>query len=507
MPLDGEEFELKYRPSSSSDKSWQSVKLPANKDFEQEITTAAPGTYEFEAIPVKRSLLLFGESTRSLQIPELKYEPQQMGAAESPKVNGSVPDYQKLFLYPSGTALAAAILLLLFFHPPKTAGGEKEAAHRHGALNSVMAQFEHQGVPRMRAMLRSYLIVLGVAFVAAPLLADEPLEAGFAAVDITPEVSKTAKPVWLAGYTAGRQATGIHDPLYARSVVLKHGDKKIALVSVDLIGLQLPVIKEIRKRLPDYAHITVASTHSHEGPDVIGIWGRTHFHRGVDDAYVEKVIDGVVESIGKAEKTLQPVTAKYGEAHDETLVGDSRLPKVKDDKLAVLQFTSVSSGKPAGLLVAWSCHPEAMGSKNKLVTADFPAATVATLEKRYGCPVAYFSTAVGGLMGPPDGRIFDANKVELKEGDWEYARILGEEVAALAVKAIESAKETSLAPFQVETQPIFVPVDNRLYRIARIAGVLQRAGFVWMNDFHVRGTHGADRSQGRHGGRIRSRLP
>lgn len=339
----------------------------------------------------------------------------------------------------------------------------------------------------MRAMLRTYWIVLGVAFIAAPLLADEPLEAGFAAVDITPDIGKGAKPVWLAGYTAGRQATGVHDPLYARSVVLKHGDRKIALVSVDLIGLQLPVIKEIRERLPDFAHITVASTHSHEGPDVIGIWGRTHFHRGVDDAYIEKVIVGVVESIAKAEKTLQAVTAKYGEAHDETLVGDSRLPKVKDDKLAVLEFTSVSSGKPAGLLVAWSCHPEAMGSKNKLVTADFPASTVAALEKRYGCPVAYFSTAVGGLMGPPDGRIFDANKVELKEGDWEYARILGEEVAALAIKALDSAQPTTLAPIQVETQPIFVPVDNRLYRIARLAGVLQREGFVWMNDFHVRG--------------------
>lgn len=127
MPLDGEEFELKYRSSGGSDSSWQSIKLPTKKDFEQEIAAAAPGTYEFEAIPVKRNLLLFGESTRALQIPELKYEPEQMGATESPKVNGSVPDYQKLFLYPSGTALAAAVLLLLFFHPPKTAGGEKKA--------------------------------------------------------------------------------------------------------------------------------------------------------------------------------------------------------------------------------------------------------------------------------------------------------------------------------------------------------------------------------------------
>jgi hypothetical protein len=30
-----------------------------------------------------------------------------------------VVDWQSLFLFPSGAALAAAILLLLFFHPPK----------------------------------------------------------------------------------------------------------------------------------------------------------------------------------------------------------------------------------------------------------------------------------------------------------------------------------------------------------------------------------------------------
>jgi hypothetical protein len=340
----------------------------------------------------------------------------------------------------------------------------------------------------MREGLRGLYLVMAACILAAPrVLAQESLEAGIAAADITPIVAKGAKPVWLAGYGAGRQATGIHDPLFARAVVLKHGEKKVALVSVDLIGLQLPAVKEIRKRLPDFFHVTVASTHSHEAPDVIGIWGKTHFNRGVDVDYVARVIDGVVEAVQKAELIAGPVTASYGEARDETLVDDSRLPKVKDDKLAVLKFTSKATGKPTGLLVAWSCHPEAMGSRNTLVTADFPAATISTLEKHYGCPVAYFATAVGGLMGPPDGRIFDDKKVELKEGDWEYARLLGEEVAKLAIKAADAAQETSLAPFAVETQPIFVPVDNRLYRLARVLGVLKRDGFVWMNDFHVRG--------------------
>lgn len=340
----------------------------------------------------------------------------------------------------------------------------------------------------MRIILRNCLFLTGVILAITPALgAGEALKAGFASVEITPTVSKDAKPVWLAGYGPGRQATGIHDPLFARAVFLQHGERRVALVSVDLVGLQLPAVQEVRKRLPGYLHITVASTHSHEGPDVIGIWGRTPFHRGVDDNYLEKVIGGIVEAVNTAEKSAQAVTVQFGEAHDETLVGDSRLPKAKDDKLAILKFTSTATGKPAGLLVAWSCHPEAMGSKNTLVTADFPAATVSTLEKHYDCPVAYFSTAVGGLMGPPDERIYSDKKVELKEGDWEYTRILGKEVAQLAIKATDNAKEISLTPFSAQSQTIYVPIDNRLYRLARVVGVLKRAGYTWKNDFHLKG--------------------
>lgn len=341
----------------------------------------------------------------------------------------------------------------------------------------------------MRAKVWSGILTAAAIFVfgGGGAAAEAPLEAGFASADITPVVDKGAKPVWLAGYAPGRQAKGVHDPLFARAVVLKHGDQKVALVSVDLIGLQLPTVRKIRERLPGYQHVTVASTHNHEGPDVIGIWGRTPFHRGVDDEYLNKVIDAVVAAVEAADKAAVPAKAAYGESHDETLVRDSRLPHVKDDKLAVLKFTSPTDGKPVGLLVAWSCHPEAMGSKNTLVTADFPAATIALLEKHYGCPIAYFSTAVGGLMAPPHGRIFDDNNVELHDGDWEYTRRLGEEVGKLAIRAAEDATEVALTPFAAETQTVYVPIDNRLYRLARIFGVLKREGFTWQGDFHVRG--------------------
>jgi len=137
---------------------------------------------------------------------------------------------------------------------------------------------------------------------------------------------------------------------------------------------------------------------------------------------------------------------------------------------------------PLGILVQWNCHPEAMGSKNTQVTADFCAATVETLKKKYACPVAYFTGPVGGLMAPPDGILKDAQGRELKEGQWEYASKYGQRVADLAAKAIDAAEPIELGPIVVSAAPLAIPLQNPYYKAARVAGVLQREARVWTGD-------------------------
>lgn len=333
-------------------------------------------------------------------------------------------------------------------------------------------------------MLRLLLASLALLVGAAPIssLAEQPLAAGFAAVEITPDL-KGEKPVYMAGYGMNRKAQGVHDPLFARTVVLASGEDRIALVAVDLVGLQHPQTKAIRARLPQFKYVLVCSTHNHEGPDVIGIWGRGPFHRGVNERYLDLVVERVVASVLQAAESLAPVTAAYGTAEDETLLNDSRLPIIKDGVLRVIRLAKAGSSEAAGLLVQWNCHPESLGSRNLELTADFPWATVAALEKRYRCPVVYLSGAVGGLMGLPRGRIFDADKQELRQGTFEYAQKYGEEVADLAVKAERAAAPIGLTPFAASARSITVPVENSLYRAARGVGVLRRDGFVWTGDF------------------------
>lgn len=323
-------------------------------------------------------------------------------------------------------------------------------------------------------------LAIVISFATISRAADD-LQVGFAERDITPEVSKTAEPVWMAGYAAGRKATGVHDPLMVRAVVLQNGDDRVAIASVDLIGLQNDVTLRIRKELSGYKHVTVASTHNHEGPDVIGIWGETVFKRGVNEDYIGLLIARTVECIEEAAKNVKPVTAAFGTAEDESLLDDRRLPVVKDGVLRTLSFTG-ADGKPAGLLVQWNCHPESIGPTNRSLTGDFPAATVNWLKEKYACPVVYLSGSVGGLMAPPRDRVRNADGVLLNEGSFEYMRVLGEEVGKLADKAIDSSQPVNLVPFTLSEKKFSVQVENRLYRLARQLRVLKREGRTWLGD-------------------------
>ena len=333
----------------------------------------------------------------------------------------------------------------------------------------------------MSRILAAGLVAIALGAPCSAAAADGQLLAGFAAVEITPKLGGP-RPVFMAGYGMNRRATGVHDPLFARAVVLAHQRQRIAIVALDLIGLQYPAVKAIRAKLPEIDYVLVCSTHSHEGPDVIGIWGRGPFHRGVDDAYVETVIERASACVKQAAAQLAPVAAAYGTAEDESLLADTRLPIVKDGVLRVVKLNGIGGNKAAGLIVQWNCHPESLGPRNKLLTADFPWAAVRALEKRYDCPVVYLSGAVGGLMTHPE-RVKASDGSELSEGTFEYAERYGEEVAALAGKAINAAQPLSLAPMTVSAKTIAVPVRNSLDRAARGLGVIEREGLVWTGDF------------------------
>ena len=124
------------------------------------------------------------------------------------------------------------------------------------------------------------------------------LRAGFGEVDVTPAVD--GKPVWLAGFGHNRKATIVHDPIMVRAVVLDDGKTKIALASVDVVGLFRDSVQRVRRQLPGFAYVLVSSTHNHEGPDTMGLWGSNAFVSGVDKEYLKTVEQGIAKAVQDA---------------------------------------------------------------------------------------------------------------------------------------------------------------------------------------------------------------
>jgi hypothetical protein len=316
----------------------------------------------------------------------------------------------------------------------------------------------------------------------ALLIAISPAAAqqvGFGAADATPDPVK--KPVWLAGFGKNRKATRIHDPLMARAIVLAHDNKKIAIVSVDLVGLFNEIPQRVRKQLPGFDYVLVSCTHNHEGPDTMGLWGPNLFTSGIDPDYLKQVEAGLVDAIKKADQTKVHAQARIGKANGPELLHDGREPFIKHDELVALRFDDANQNA-IGIVVQWNCHPETLSSKNTEISADYVGYTVAALQKKYQCPVVYLTGTVGGLMTSLHVEVKDDAGKPLGDGTFEKTERFGQLVGKLAEKALADAKPVKLTPIEVRTRSFFMPIDNTLYSLGFNLGVLKRDAFVWKGD-------------------------
>src|SRR5690606_36271012 len=106
----------------------------------------------------------------------------------------------------------------------------------------------------------------------------DPLRAAACRRAITPVVGVNhSDPVYLAGFGNDRRATGVHDDLWARGFVLENAERRIALVTLDVVGYFQNEVETIRTLAAQAGFvadaIVVSSTHNHEGPDTMGLWG------------------------------------------------------------------------------------------------------------------------------------------------------------------------------------------------------------------------------------------
>lgn len=300
--------------------------------------------------------------------------------------------------------------------------------------------------------------------------------------------------VWIAGFSNGKPAQGVHDDVWARTMVLDDGQTRIALVVLDAVGFMHDDIVDIRKGLPaewkvDYT--LIASTHTHESNDLIGIWGPDAFHSGVDDAHMEYLKAQVTQSIGDAVQGIRPAHLIFAEdlsGQDSLLIKDTRKPIVKATGIHVMQAVDAENGQTLGTLVNWANHPETLWDKNLLISSDFPhylreslesgiVANEDSIHPGYGGIAIFFNGAVGGLMTPHPSLPFNdpVRDTLLKDPSFEKTRTLGEQIALLSINALQEGDTVKVfPPLALEAQTLILPLANPIYRLASGLGLIKR---------------------------------
>ena len=235
-------------------------------------------------------------------------------------------------------------------------------------------------------------------------MATTPFSAGTATADITPT---SDRPVYLAGFAPNRKATGVLHPLEAGVLCLRRGDEAVALVTADLIGLLRPDVEAIRARVtalpPD--RVMICCTHTHAGPDTIGMWGKgalgIPFRSGVDPKYMETLCATVAAAVDQAAATAAPAEIKVG-AFDapDSWVTNHRKGGGRYDRVTVVSLRPEGATSPPAVLVNFAAHPEGLWEKNTEISPDYPASFRARLRELGVATPLFFSGPLGGMLTP-----------------------------------------------------------------------------------------------------------
>lgn len=295
------------------------------------------------------------------------------------------------------------------------------------------------------------------------------LYAGAAAVPITPEGS-----VFLAGYQPLRKSEGVHDPLFARALVLQRGSLRLAFVAVDVIGIQRQTVLDIRARVEGIEphHLLISSTHTHGGPDTLGLWGLPPFLSGIDPEHQELLIEGILTAVSSAIASLQPAKVGWNRilAPETGLLRNRRRPGVVDREIIALHvLTSSPPEVTIATVTDLGCHPTVLPRANRQITSDFPHFCRVRLERGLGGVAMFVPGALGGHVVP-----------DLEPGDtlgdrWREAARTGEELAELTLAAIRGIPHYEAQPLlSARHLPIYLRSENFRFDLARWTGLLNR---------------------------------
>jgi len=292
----------------------------------------------------------------------------------------------------------------------------------------------------------------------------QELQVGAAQASINPGI-----PAYIAGHTQNRSFKGFHDSLYVKAVVISSGSENVTILTYDCIGMLFPVLQEIRQRIAieqneiQSAQIIMSSTHTHAGPDVVGLWGPDLLHSGVDSSYMRRVVNTSVEQIRKAWASRRAAKGYYGQgSYEAEWVHNISQPNELDKLLTVLRFRD-QQGKNIATLTNFACHPTFVDAVHHEISADYPGGFYQTMDRELGGVNLFLQGAIGGWVQP-----------EGEPQTFEQAFKRGDEMARVTMALLKDGKKLKGSAIQFRSFQTEMPVSNPGFTQLAKAGVIKR---------------------------------
>lgn len=287
---------------------------------------------------------------------------------------------------------------------------------------------------------------------------------GFSKKVITP-ADWQKRPYYLAGFGRGNRAMGVLDDIFVRCVYLDDGGPAggVALAVVDCIGICNKEIRQIREMVhagsagSRLKSVNVFSTHVHSAPDTQGLWGKG-LKSGRNKRYMQNLKQSVCDCILESVKAAKPGELFFGKVLTENMILDNRLPFVHDDHLIRLRFKPEDGSRELYILNI-GCHPEMLGDKNNLISADWPTYCGREIEEHTGADYVFFAGAIGAITSMGLNEVYTGES-DGREAVVDYGKRMGQ-------YALSVPQETPVpSGLSIKTVERFLPVKNRIFALA-----------------------------------------
>lgn len=322
----------------------------------------------------------------------------------------------------------------------------------------------------------AFLLTLTLGAFAPDAAAARPLQAGGSAKPITPA---DLNYIWIAGFGTGRAAQGVHDDLWARAFVVDDGVEEIVICVVDLIGYMTWRIDGIKDELVNRGfqrkNIIIASTHNHESPDAMGLWGPTFGQSGVKSSYLDYVDQQVIAAVEEARATKRRAGLRFGLTQAGDIAWDFRDPQVFDRDIHGMQAVDLD-----GNVIFTACHygnhPEVLWNRNVYLTADYPGFLCQRLETTYDAPAIYMNGHLGGLISPKVPDVFGDDNYS-----FTFARRYGHNLADETSTALAGQPVHYDLNLTTQMTRVNIPIDNPLFLLGARVGTFE-VPLQWLLD-------------------------